>query len=362
MKIGLVRRGYSSTGGAEAYLRRLAKGLMAMDHVPVLIASHEWPEGDWPGEYVVRADGGSPMRFAHDVERAAARCDVVFSLERIFHCDVYRAGDGVHGAWLERRAKFEAPWRRWARALNRKHRELLRLEACVLSPERTRLVIANSRMVRDEIVERYGFPAGRIEIVPNGYDAPPVPEGLRERRRDELGISPGAFVALFAGSGWERKGLRHAIEAVRGLPEVTLLVAGRGDARGLDAANVRFVGARADLQPDFAAADVFVLPTIYDPFSNACLEALAAGLPVITTRANGFAEILTEGAHGTTVAPGDVGALRAALRDWMDGARRSEARAACRELAARYSVAENTTRTLAAITRAAAREEPPPCR
>jgi len=213
-------------------------------------------------------------------------------------------------------------------------------------------VIANSRMVRDEIVARYDFPAERIEIVPNGYDAPAVAadarERRRERRREELGIGAGEFVALFAGSGWDRKGLRFAVEAVRGIAGVTLLVAGKGDARGLAASNVRFLGPRRDLAEDFAAADVFVLPTIYDPFSNACLEALAAGLPVITTTANGFAEIVTDGVHGSTVEPGDVVGIRRALEFWRA---RGEVAAECRALAARYSVAENTRRTLAAMER-----------
>jgi UDP-glucose:(heptosyl)LPS alpha-1,3-glucosyltransferase len=347
MKIGFVRRGYSPTGGAEAYLRRLATGVMAEGHAPVLIGSPEWPEEAWPGEFVVRVPGRSPLAFARGVARAAEGCDVVFSLERIFGCDVYRAGDGVHAAWLERRAKFEPAWRRWTRALNGKHRELLRLEAEVFSPERTRLVIANSRMVRDEIVARYDFPTDRIEIVPNGYDAPAVAADARERRRTELGIGAGEFVALFAGSGWDRKGLRFAVEAVRGMAGMTLLVAGKGDARGLEAPNVRFLGPRKELAEDFTAADVFVLPTIYDPFSNACLEALAAGLPVITTTANGFAEIITEGVHGSAVEPGDVAGIRRALEFW----RMRGGAAECRALAAGYSVAENTRRTLAAMAR-----------
>ena len=71
----------------------------------------------------------------------------------------------------------------------------------------------------------------------------------------------------------------------------------------------RFLGAVEDLPALFSAADVFTLPTIYDPFSNACLEAIAAGLPVVTTTANGFSEILTRGVHGDVVEPGDVTAL-----------------------------------------------------
>jgi UDP-glucose:(heptosyl)LPS alpha-1,3-glucosyltransferase len=346
MKIAFVRRGFSPTGGAEAYLRRLAGGVAAEGHAPVLIGSRDWPEGAWPGEFVVRVDGRSPMRFAEDVERARAGCDVIFSLERILRCDIYRAGDGVHRAWLERRAACEPAWRRWSRWLNGKHRELLRLEACVFSPERTRIVIANSGMVRDEIVSDYGFPAERIEVIANGYDAPPVRPEARAERRAELGIAPGAFVALFAGSGWDRKGLRMAVEAIRALPEARLLVAGKGRPFAVPA-NVQFLGPRKDLQPDYAAADVFVLPTVYDPFSNACLEALAAGLPVLTTTANGFSEIITDGVHGSVFPPNDAAAVVEAFRCWQSSS--SGVADACRQLAARYSVAENTRRTLEVV-------------
>src|SRR4029453_3560399 len=94
-----------------------------------------------------------------------------------------------------------------------------------------------------------------------------------------------------------------------------LLVAGRGDARRYKTTRLRFwreepvkfLGEVADLVPIYTAADIFILPTIYDPFSNACLEALACGLPVITTRSNGFSEIIEGGVHGSIVS--DAGNL-----------------------------------------------------
>jgi Glycosyltransferase len=95
----------------------------------------------------------------------------------------------------------------------------------------------------------------------------------------------------------------------------------------------------------FSAADVFTLPTIYDPFSNACLEAVAAGLPVVTTTANGFSEILEPGLHGETVEPGDVKALAEALesaRNWNS----EKTSQACRKLAESYSIERNVQATL----------------
>ncbi len=349
MRIGLVRRGYSATGGAEAYLVRLAGGLVAAGHVPVLVGSADWPADRWPnGEVICVAENG-PIAFARGVERVVAGCDLVLSLERVFGCDVYRAGDGVHRAWLERRAEFEPRWRRWGRVFNRKHRELERLEASVLDPGKARVVIANSEMVRDEIRRAYGFPAERIVVVRNGVDVREVPAGARERLRAEWGLEAGELVVLFVGSGWERKGLRFAVDAMGQLPGATLVVAGKGDSRGLESGRVKFLGPVADVASLHAAADVFVLPTVYDPSSNACLEALAAGLPVVTTNANGFAEIMAENVHGSTVRVGDVDGVYRALFYWSDAGRREAAREKCRALGAEWSVARNVEETVAVL-------------
>src|SRR5580704_10626663 len=125
MKIGLVRRGYSRTGGAETYLRRFAEAAAEAGHAIVLF-SEQWPPGEWPFEHV-QVPSNSPRTFAEAVTALRPRdaCDFVFSLERILTCDAYRAGDGVHAAWLERRAHFEPRWKSWFRSFSGKHREIL---------------------------------------------------------------------------------------------------------------------------------------------------------------------------------------------------------------------------------------------
>ena len=97
MKLGLVRRGYSRTGGAEAYLRRFAEAAVAVGHEVVLFAA-EWPSAEWPHK-LVRVPGSSPARFAAAFAAAQPlrHCDFLFSLERVRSCDCYRAGDGVRG-------------------------------------------------------------------------------------------------------------------------------------------------------------------------------------------------------------------------------------------------------------------------
>src|SRR5438046_8869780 len=126
-----------------------------------------------------------------------------------------------------------------------------------------------------------------------------------------------------------------------------LLVAGRGNQRSYKSKRVQFLGEVLDLVRIYAAADIFILPTIYDPFSNACLEALACGLPVITTRANGFSEIIDDGVHGSIVDfANDLVGLRDAIRFWSDPSRRIAARAANVERASHFDISKNVAQTL----------------
>jgi len=351
MKIGLVRRGFSATGGAEAYLLRLARGLEQAGHEPVLITTDAWPADRWPNSSIRRLPGKTPAHFAAAVERATLEVDIIYSLERVPGCHVYRAGDGVHAAWLHRRSRFEPAWKRFFHLINPKHLSLLRLE-CELY-QRVHSVIANSHMVAEEIIRWQEFPKERVHVIPNGISTfiDTIPQ---EEARRRLEVPANAFCVLFAGTGWERKGLRFAIQAVEAMAENTLLlVAGRGPSPRHSSSRVRFLGPVADLSALFSAADVFTLPTIYDPFSNACLEALAAGLPVVTTSANGFSEIITPGQHGDIIEPGNVTALRRALTSWR-GHTDADTAAACRTLASNYTIERNVTSTLEVLTAIAA--------
>lgn len=349
MKIALIRRGYSPTGGAEAYLRRLAGGLRSAGHEPVLVTTRHWPEADADGMSIVRIGAETPVGFAQEVRGVLAeRAMFSFSLERIGRCDVFRAGDGVHAAWLARRARFDNPVSALFRKWNPKHRQLLRLERETLEPGGATRIIANSEMVAREIRERFSVESDRMVVVPNGIDV-----SDRSDRSDRItlraahGIGPDEWIAMFAGSGWDRKGLRFAVQAVDGLAGVRLVVAGSGRWRGPLPANVQLLGPLRDLSGWFAMADAFVAPTIYDPFSNACLEALAAGLPVLTTDANGCGEILTPGEHGEVLPVGDVAALRTAILRWKD--RPDSPRDACRCRAAEFSLDRNVEATLEAV-------------
>ena len=362
LTIGFVRRGYSASGGAEAYLKRLAKGIVRLGHDAQLFTTNDWPSDQWSFGRIARLRARSTIAFADELEklRPQIRCDVLMSLERVWRCDVYRAGDGVHRAWLNRRQELATPLQRFFRSFQRKHNDILKLEGSLLVDQAARRVIANSEMVKNEIVDLYGYPADKIDIVRNGV---PLEEfrfdaEVRAKARAWLQLKNRDIAVLFAGSGWERKGLRFAIDAVDTCRDrrVRLFVAGRGNSRSYQSARAHFLGEVLDLRRVYAAADIFILPTIYDPFSNACLEALASGLPVITTRANGFSEIIENDVHGSIVdLPSDVTALRTALELWSDDARRSAARSTIIERASQFDISKNVEQTLAILVQMAHR-------
>jgi UDP-glucose:(heptosyl)LPS alpha-1,3-glucosyltransferase len=209
-------------------------------------------------------------------------------------------------------------------------------------------------MVKEEIVRFHGYSSERIEVIYNGVpvEAFRFSQDKRKSARDRLGLRDKDVAVLFAGTGWERKGLRFVLAAIErcGSP-FSLLVAGRGDQRSFGSVDVRFLGEVADMPTVYAAADIFVLPTIYDPFSNACLEALAAGLPIVTTLANGFAEVIQSDVHGTVIDdPRNLDAICEALSYWSDHTRREQARIDNAALANQFDIEINVRRTLEVIT------------
>jgi UDP-glucose:(heptosyl)LPS alpha-1,3-glucosyltransferase len=361
LTIVFVRRGYSQTGGAEAYLKRLARGVVNGGHTPQLVTTKDWPQNEWPFGALHRIPRQSAVAFANELEQVRRRipCDVLMSLERVWNCDVYRAGDGVHRAWLNRRQSLASPFSNFLRHFSLKHNHILRLEESLLRDRRAGRIIVNSQMVKNEIVSLYGYPAAKIDIVRNGIPVSEFREAAAERKQSRAAFALAAdeIAVLFAGSGWERKGLRFAIKAVEACPDpkLRLFVVGSGNRGHYKSSRVHFLGTVVDLSRVYTAADIFILPTIYDPFSNACLEALACGLPVITSRNNGFSEIIEEGVHGSIVdSANDIVGLGDAIRFWSDGARRAAVRSTNMQYAAQFDISKNVARTLEIVVQAAA--------
>jgi UDP-glucose:(heptosyl)LPS alpha-1,3-glucosyltransferase len=351
MKIGLVRRGFSRTGGAESYLKRLGRALSNAGHRLTLFATEEWPAADWPYGQLVRFKESSPLAFAKAVASARHTLEILFSLERILECDCYRAGDGVHKIWLEKRETIEPSWRKSLRFMNAKHNELLQLEQWLLGERKATRVITNSEMVKRQIISEFNYPENHISVIYNGIADTnfKMKPGSRWDHRYDWGLTDMDFGVLFAWSGWERKGLQYAIDAVTKLNNrrIKMLVAGEGKKPSFTPKSVRFLGPVEDMHSLSIAADIFVLPTLYDPFSNACLEALAAGVPVITTVHNGFSEIIERGVHGEVLDdPRDIAALTYAINRWQPLSQKPEIRDACSKRGHEYLIERNVAETL----------------
>jgi UDP-glucose:(heptosyl)LPS alpha-1,3-glucosyltransferase len=207
------------------------------------------------------------------------------------------------------------PWiKRLSHPVNPLHRSLLFLEKRLFQSARLKKIMANSQRGKEDIIRHYDVPPEKIEVIYNGVDLdvfhPRNVALYRNPLRQELRIDPEAFVILFLGSGFWRKGLDSLITSFakvkREIPQATLIVAGkdriqeyREKARRLGVENgILFLGPTHRAKELCAASDLFALPTVYDPFSNACLEAMATGIPVLTTLQNGIAELIRDGENG----------------------------------------------------------------
>lgn len=183
--------------------------------------------------------------------------------------------------------------------------------------------LAVSREIADELVERLGWPAGKVEVVYNAVDvervAVPAPPGLRE----QLGGSEARPLVLTPARLNAQKGLPVLLEAIAEVPEALFLLAGEGPEReALEAQaaelgvadRVRFLGRREDIPQLLATCDVFALPSLYEGSSLAVLEAMAAGIPIVSSAIGGTEELIEDGRSGLLVPPGDARALAVALR------------------------------------------------
>ena len=330
-RVALVRGRYDPAGGAERFVQGAVAALRAQGAM-VTIVARDWPDHDGSAILLDPFHVGSLWRdwaFARAAcgELARRRFDLVQSHERIACCDVYRAGDGVHAQWLEERARVQGPLARLATQLSPHHRYVLAAERALFAAPRLKAVICNSDMVRSEIASRFGTARDKLVLIRNAVDAqrfhPRLRAEMGDAVREQLGVPRDARVMLHIGSGFQRKGVRALLQALARAPSRPwAIVVGRDKRAAAYVAlahrlgihgRVRFVGSVSDVRPYHAAADAFVLATLYDPQPNALLEAMASGLPVVTTRKCGAAELLAEGSSGFVRDALDVAGLAEAM-------------------------------------------------
>lgn len=330
-RLALVRQKYRPDGGAERFV---CAALQALDgHDPELnIITREWPgpvRAGWHIHICNPRKWGRVSRergFANAARRLwrEEKFDLTQSHERIPGCDIYRAGDGVHRCWLEQRQRILPGWKGRMLLNDRFHRYVMNAEREMYASQALRGVICNAEMVRKEIIDTFGVAGDKIQVIYNAVDHyrfhPPSHQQYLTLR-EKWQIPRQSVCLLFVGSGFERKGLAVAIQAIAPTDR-HLLVVGRDKnqkrwqslARTLHCeGRVHFFGLQQETLPFYQGADGLLLPTLYDPFPNVILEALACGLPVITSTHCGGAEFITEGHTGYVCDALDLSSLRQAV-------------------------------------------------
>lgn len=341
MKIAIIRQRYNPFGGAERFVER-ALGALADEGAEITLITRNWDGAPREGFKQIICDppysrllGGRVARdrsfsAAAQLEMAKGGFDITQAHERIAGCMIFRAGDGVHAAWLAHRARVLGLLQTGMQAWSPYHRYVLGAEKAMFAHPALRAVICNSRMVADEIGHYYGVDRNRLHVIYNGVDTamfhPGLADEFRASTRARAGIPDGAPLLLFVGSGFERKGVPQLLRAFAKARNQAAHLAIVGADRKLKAMQamaaklgleqrVHFTGPLKDVRHWYGAADGFVLPTLYDPCPNAALEAFASGLPVVTSTTCGATEWVVPGKNGWVVDAVDEAALAMRLDD-----------------------------------------------
>jgi UDP-glucose:(heptosyl)LPS alpha-1,3-glucosyltransferase len=299
--------------------------------------------------------------------------DILFGVGNTLRADILQPHGGVHWAWFWRSLKaYENPilWmiKFLGRILSPKQWVSGWVEDAPYQMEGLRAIIAISDMVKRDMMRWYRIPEERIHVVYNGVDIErfhPRNRRYREEIRRRHGIGD-EFVILFVSNNFRMKGLAFLIKALAEIkkensPPFKLLVLGRdrqdsyaGLARDMGIfEEVTFAGSTHEPEKYYGASDLLAHPTFYDACSLTVLEALASGLPVITTASNGASGILCHGEEGWVVGDLTDGEdLKRGIAYFLDEKRRRQATTQAREKAEIYSEKANFDRVIAIFNEA----------
>jgi UDP-glucose:(heptosyl)LPS alpha-1,3-glucosyltransferase len=373
-------------GGCETYISDLARRLAADGHEVHLYACR-WDEASLPSQlrfHRLAPPSGPrflrPWRFAAACEDALSRSthDVTIGFDKTWGQDVLYPQGGLHVASVEHnllkyRNSITRAAMHWIKKFDTANWSFRHLEHRQYLGKKRPLIVVNSNMVRQHFAHYYGIGADNIHVIRAAIDLDRFAEQDRPRRRLEWrqrwSVDPHETVALFAAMNYRLKGLESLLHALRHLADqqrFRLVVIGNPRTQFYErlaqklgvAQRALFAGHCMEMRNAYFAADFLVHPTFYDPCSLVVLEALACGLPVITSRFNGASELLSPLAEGYVVNdPHDAERLAWCMRQLLDPARRGQCAQTARRTAARWTFEHHYQQMLGVFGQAAARKQ-----
>ena len=337
-KLYLIRANITKFGGAEMYLSRLSKALKSqnIDHQAV----HSIFPKFLPSWLRV-------ILFNLQV-CSTKRNKFYFSLDRITCPDIYRAGDGVHKVFLTVEKKSK---------LNPLHPIYLFLEKRCL--QKAKCIVANSEMIRKQIINTYSINPEKIKVVYNGVESKELDhQNSFDRLSKEFSIKENQSILLYVGSGFKRKGVEEFLKIVSRLKnsDIKAFIIGKEKnieyyqqlAMALKIDNqVVFTGTREDVDDFYTISDIFLFPTHYEPFSNVVLEAMHFKNVVFTTQQNGASEILDGGFIMNN--PQDFSVVQKIDNLLLNKDRLKSIQDNNREVSKKFSIEKNLSETLKVI-------------
>jgi UDP-glucose:(heptosyl)LPS alpha-1,3-glucosyltransferase len=334
VNIAIVRKKYTFHGGAEGILHDFVTQLAAAGY-EIHIFAIRW-DGEGLPENVVfhKVPAVTFSSFLRDLtfavftffmlKKQRKNFDIIQTHDKTLYQDICYVADGCHIEWLKQRWKRKGISGKLSILVNPYHWLVLYIEREMYRGHKFRKIFALSDLVKRDIMENYSVADRDIDIVYHWVDIdkfhPDNKASYRKQLREEYAVSDDTFTVLFVGSGFERKGLKFLIEAAESVPEpVTIFVLGKGSEKKFKGIiknqKVIFCGPRKDVHKYYAAADIFVLPSMYEPFGLVYLESLASGIPVIATKSCGASEIIKDGTHGFLVSkPEDTEAMAGKIK------------------------------------------------
>ncbi len=383
-------------GGCETYIADLARRLIADRH-QVHIYACRWDARALPDAVQFHPITGSwaprfmkPWVFGKRCLEAMSqnRHDVTIGFDKTWGQDVLYPQGGLHAASAEHNLRkhanrFVRQMARFVKGFDVAHWSYSLLERKQYLTSVPPLIAVNSHMVRDHFMRHYHIPPGQLHVVRSSIDPQRFPEQDRLKcrlaYREECGIEPNEVVGLFAAMNYHLKGLEPLLYATQRLlarpefvdnkPPFRLMVVGNPKASayvslahrlGIEK-TVRFVGYCHEMRNAYFTADFLVHPTFYDPCSLVVLEALACGLPIITTRFNGASELMHTSPpqqEGYVLRdPHDHHELAWCLAQMLDAGRRQAFTQAARRTALQWTFEQHYRQLMMVLTEAAERKQ-----